>query len=83
VSGFLSKIVDYLFKEEFANRPFFKVCAAFVRVMLVYKGLLLGLPGVYSADLDFMDREYRIRELFFDIVSGFDKLLCPLVNEII
>jgi hypothetical protein len=72
-----------LFKEEFVNRPFFKVYAAFVRVILVYKGLLLGLLGVYLADLDFIDREYRIRELFFDIISGFNKLLCLLVNEIV
>jgi hypothetical protein len=72
-----------LFKEEFTNRLFFKVYIAFIRVILVYKGLLLSLLGVYLVNLNFINREYYIRELFFNIVSGFNKLLYPLVNKII
>jgi hypothetical protein len=51
--------------------------------MLIYKSLLLGFLGVYLADLDFIDREHRVKELFFNVVSGFNKLLGPLVNEIV
>jgi hypothetical protein len=79
----LSKIINYLLKEEFVNSSFFKVYAAFIRVILIYKGLLLGFLGVYSIDLDFIDRKHCVRELFFDLVSGFNKLLGPLVNEIV
>jgi hypothetical protein len=51
--------------------------------MFIYKSLLLGFLGVYLVDLNFIDRKHRVKELFFDIVSGFNKLLGPLVDEII
>jgi hypothetical protein len=79
----LSKIINYLLKEEFINSSFFKVYIAFIKVILIYKGLLLGFLGVYSADLDFINRKYYIRELFFNLISSFNKLLSPLINEII
>jgi hypothetical protein len=72
-----------LLKEEFVNSSFFKVYPAFKRIILIYKSLLLGFLGVYLVDLDFIDRKHRVRELFFDIVSGLNKLLGPLVDEII
>jgi hypothetical protein len=56
---------------------------AFIRVILIYKGLLLGFLGIYLIDLDFIDRKHCVRELFFDLVSSFNKLLGLLVNEII
>jgi hypothetical protein len=83
VSGLLSKIINYSLEEEFVNSSFFKVYAAFIRVILVYKGLLLSFLGVYLADLNFIDRKHRVRELFFNLVSSFNKLLGLLVNEII
>jgi hypothetical protein len=79
----LSKIINYSLKEEFVNSSFFKVYTTFIRVILVYKGLSLGFLGVYLADLNFIDKKYRVRELFFDLVNSFNKLLGLLVNEII
>jgi hypothetical protein len=72
-----------LLKEEFINSSFFKVYTAFIRVILIYKGLLLSFLGVYSVDLDFIDRKHRIKELFFNLISSFNKLLGLLVDEII
>jgi hypothetical protein len=83
VSSLSSKIINYSLKEEFVNSSFFKVYIAFIRVILVYKGLLLGFLGVYLADLNFIDKKHRVRELFFNLVSSFNKLLGLLVNEII
>jgi hypothetical protein len=51
--------------------------------MLVYKGLLLGFLGVYLADLDFINKKHRVRELFFNLVNSFDEFLGLLVDEII
>jgi hypothetical protein len=56
---------------------------AFKRVILIYKSLFLGFLDIYSADLNFIDKEHCVRELFFNIVSGFNKLLGLLVDEII
>ena len=72
-----------MLKEEFVNSSFFKVYIAFIRVILVYKGLLLSFLGVHLVDLDFIDRKYRVRELFFDLINSFDKLLGLLVDEIV
>jgi cyanophycinase-like exopeptidase len=83
VSGLSSKIINYSLKEEFVNSSFFKVYAAFIRIMLVYKGLLLGFLGVYLVDLNFINRKHCVRELFFDLVSSFNELLGLLVDEII
>jgi hypothetical protein len=79
----LSKIINYLLKEEFVNSSFFKVYTAFIRVILVYKGLLLGFPGVHLVDLDFINRKHRVKELFFNLVNSFNKLLGLLVDEIV
>jgi hypothetical protein len=79
----LSKIINYLLKEEFVNSSFFKVYTAFIKVILIYKGLLLGFLGVYSIDLDFINRKHRVKELFFNLVNSFNKLLGLLVDEIV
>jgi Ni,Fe-hydrogenase I cytochrome b subunit len=83
ISGLLSKIINYSLKEEFANSSFFKVYMAFIRVILIYKGLFLSFLGVYLIDLNFIDKKYYIRELFFNLVNSFNELLGLLVNKII
>jgi hypothetical protein len=80
VSGLSSKIINYLLKEEFVN---FKVYTAFIKVILVYKGLLLSFLSVYLVDLNFINRKHCVKELFFNLISSFNKLLGLLVNEII
>jgi hypothetical protein len=83
VSGLSSKIINYLLKEEFVNSSFFKVYTAFIKVILVYKGLLLSFLSVYLVDLNFINRKHCVKELFFNLISSFNKLLGLLVNEII
>jgi hypothetical protein len=83
ISSFLSKIINYILKEEFINSSFFKIYIAFKIVILIYKNLLLGFLSIYLVNLNFINKKHYIKELFFNVVSGFNKLLGLLINEII